>query len=67
MATSGNKKLEDFVEAYGELVKKHGVDFVAVPHFVPGEDGTFKVICRNTPIDMDELNRVKASDFIPSK
>lgn len=56
-----NEKIEKFLKEYGELVKKYNVDFAPYPLFVPSERGEFKVVCQNTPVDLDEINK---KDFI---
>ena len=55
-------KLEKFVAEYGELVKKHNVDFISYPVFVPSENGEFKVRVVTQPVSTDQNKTVK--DFI---
>lgn len=49
------EELQSFVKEYGELVKKHQVDFASYPVFVPDGNGGFKVIVQNTPISTKNL------------
>lgn len=58
-----NNRLNDFVKEYGELVKKHNVDFATYPMFIPDGQGGFKVTVQNTPVDM--TNQPIKSNFIP--
>jgi len=37
------KRKDDFMEEYKALIDKHGVDFVALPVFVPTQSGVFEV------------------------
>lgn len=39
-----------FIKDYGDLVKKHGIDFACYPVFVPDGAGGFKVVIQNTPV-----------------
>jgi hypothetical protein len=41
-----------FVTEYGELVKKHGIDFAQYPVWVPDGNGGFKTILQNAPVFM---------------
>jgi hypothetical protein len=60
-----NKKIDSFLSDYGNLVKKHKVDFATYPLFIPDGTGGFKIICQTTPIDLDEMkNAQKKEDFI---
>ena len=52
-----NNKIKKFIEAYGELVKKHGVDFAQYPMWIPDEKGGFRLIIQNTPVDLDEAKK----------
>lgn len=61
-----NKKIEKFVEEYGNLVKKHGVDFATFPQFIPDGTGGFKIICQTVPVDMEQQKKAK-EDFIAKK
>lgn len=51
---SKEERAKAFVEEYGELVKKHKIDFATYPTFIPDGQGGFRVIVQNTPIDMTE-------------
>lgn len=57
-----NTRIKAFVDEYGELVKKHDVDFATYPVFVPDGQGGFKIVCQTTPVDMS--NRPKPSPLI---
>ena len=49
------EKTEAFIKEYGELVKKHGMDFAHYPMFIP--DGTpsgFKVVLQSTPVEVND-------------
>lgn len=52
---SKEERAKAFVEEYGELVKKHKIDFATYPTFIPDGQGGFRVIVQNTPIDMTEV------------
>lgn len=49
------QRVESFLKEYGELVKKHNVDFATYPVFVPDGQGGFKVVVQNTPVDMTAM------------
>jgi hypothetical protein len=53
-----------FLAEYGELVKKHNVDFASYPVFVPDGAGAFKVVIQSTPVDIS--GNPKASPFVAS-
>lgn len=55
-------RVDEFVKEYGELVKKHGIDFATYPVFIPDGQGGFKVIVQNTPVDIK--NQPVKSPFI---
>lgn len=57
-----NNRVNAFIKEYGELVKKHEVDFATYPVFVPDGQGGFKVIVQNTPVDIK--NQPRKSPFI---
>lgn len=60
--TKKESKINDFLSEYGELVKKHGIDFASYPVFVPDENGAFKIICQTTPIDLSEIKKANNKD-----
>lgn len=47
------KRSEEFIKGYGELVQKHKVDIAAYPVYMPtGEaDGSFKTIIQQSTVD----------------
>jgi hypothetical protein len=53
-----------FMADYGEIVKKHGMDFASYPVYVPDGAGAFKVIIQTTPVDITASP--KASPFVAS-
>jgi hypothetical protein len=65
----GNAQADDqadvaaFLNGYGELVKKHGIDFASYPVFVPDGQGGFKIIVQNTPVRTK--NQPTKSPFVP--
>jgi len=63
MLNTQNNKITNFLKEYGELVAKHGVDFVNFPMFVPAENGEFKIMIKTEPVDMDLMAKAK-KDFI---
>ena len=50
------KRASAFIKEYGELVKKHKMDFVNYPAFVPDgiADGGFKLIIQSGPVDVQD-------------
>lgn len=57
---SKERKIEEFLNDYRNLVKKHGVDFATFPMFVPdGTEGGFKIVCQSTPVDLGEMEKHK--------
>ncbi len=56
------ERVDTFLSEYGELVKKHNIDFASYPVFVPDGQGGFKVIVQNTPVDIS--NQPKKSPFM---
>jgi len=56
------ERVQGFLADYGELVKKHNIDFASYPVFVPDGQGGFKVIVQNTPVDIS--NQPKKSPFM---
>jgi len=59
------ERSESFIKEYGELVKKHQVDFASYPMFVPDGQGGFKISVQTTPIDLK--NRPVKSDFVTTE
>lgn len=56
------ERIAAFIDAYGALVKEHGVDFASYPVFVPDGQGGFKVVIQNTPVDIK--NQPTKSPFV---
>ena len=56
------KRGEEFIKEYGELVQKHKMDFATYPTFVPDGNGGFKVMVQTTAIDI--TNQPKKSPFV---
>lgn len=54
-----NKKIDEFLEEYGKLVKRHNIDFATYPMFAPDGNGGFKIVCQTTPIDLSTLQKDK--------
>lgn len=51
MPTEEEKKaIEAFLEEYGELVKKHEIDFVNYPMWQPDGQGGWKMLVQTTPV-----------------
>lgn len=48
---TAEERAKDFVAEYGDLVKKHNIDFATYPMFVPDGQNGFKVMIQNTPVD----------------
>lgn len=44
------KDFQAFLDEYGELVKKHKIDFATYPMYVPDQAGAFHTVIRNTPV-----------------
>lgn len=49
------KKCQEFLKEYGELVKKYNIDLATYPMFVPDGEGSFKIIIQSTPVDTSKL------------
>jgi len=46
------QRKEEFVKEYGELAKKHNMDFANYPIYVPNEDGSFKTMIQTVTVEM---------------
>lgn len=57
-----NEKVKEFVKEYGELVKKHQIDFAVYPVYVPDGKGGFQTVVQQTPVDVSK--QPVASPFI---
>lgn len=55
------QRAEAFIKEYGELVKKHDVDFSSYPQLVP-KDGVFVLVVNATTVDMK--NKPVPSGFV---
>lgn len=64
-----NRRIEAFMKEYGELVKKHNVDFANYPVFLPRQDGSgsFDVRVQVTPIDLEEIKKAQLDKAFISK
>jgi hypothetical protein len=47
-------KIDEFLKEYGELTKKHGVDFVSYPMYHPDKEGGFKLVVQTQAIEVQE-------------
>lgn len=56
------KKAEEFLKEYGELVNKHQMDMAHYPVFIPDGQGGFKVVLQMTPVDIS--NEPVKSNFM---
>lgn len=63
MLPEAQKRIADFIDAYGALVKEHGIDFASYPMFVPDGQGGFKIVVQNQPVDI--ANQPVKSPFVP--
>jgi hypothetical protein len=59
------KKTEEFLKDYGELVKKHGIDILAYPSFRPNDNGTWEVVIHTQAVPAKE--QLIKSPFVPDK
>lgn len=59
---SADDRAKEFVKEYGELVKKHQIDFASYPSFIPDGQGGFRVVVQNTPVDI--TNQPKKSPLV---
>ncbi len=50
MPEETKKEIDAFMTEYGELVKKHQVDFASYPMWIPDGQGGFKCIVQSTPV-----------------
>lgn len=57
-------KIEKFVEEYGKLVQKHGVDYATFPQFIPDGKGGFQIVCQTVPVDLEEHAEAKRKSFV---
>lgn len=48
------KRIDAFIQDYGELRTKHGVDIAAFPLYVPNDKGTFDLKVQMQPIDIQD-------------
>lgn len=64
-AADAKARVAAFLSEYGELVKKHGVDFASYPVYVPDGQGAFKVVIQSTPVDtLGRADQPKESPFV---
>lgn len=56
-------KGKKFLKEYGELVKKHGIDIVAYPNYIPDGSGGWKLIISTQTVSSKEEG-IK-SPFVP--
>jgi hypothetical protein len=61
------ERIGKFVEAYGALVKEHGIDFASYPVFVPDGKGSFKIIIQSQPVDIANQGVKSPEEFIPAE
>ena len=54
MNEEDTKKAAEFLKEYGELVKKHGIDIIAYPTYVPDKEGGWKLIINTQPVPSKE-------------
>lgn len=59
---TAEERAKAFIEEYGELVKKHQIDFGTFPSFIPDGQGGFKVVVNTQPIDIKD--QPKKSPFV---
>ena len=59
------KKIDEFLKEYGELVKKHEVDFINFPMYQPNKDGHWETVIQTRPISTK--GQPVKSPFIPQK
>ena len=59
---TADERAKEFIKEYGELVKKHNIDFATFPQWVPDGQGGFRTIVQNQPIDM--LKQPVPSNFV---
>lgn len=50
--SEAQERASSFVKEYGELVKKHNIDFAAFPQYVPDGNGGFRTVVQNVPVDI---------------
>lgn len=49
------KRIEEFITAYGKIVEEYKCDFVSFPQFVPDGAGAFKVVIHQQPVDTTNM------------
>ena len=45
------ERIQAFIKEYGELTKKHKVDFVNFPMFTPNDKGSWDIVIQTQPVD----------------
>jgi hypothetical protein len=56
------KRIEDFLKEYGELVAKHEVDIAHIPVYAPDGQGGFKTILQARPVDISKQENAPESE-----
>lgn len=56
---------DEFIEEYGELVKRRGMDFASYPVYVPDGQGGFRTVVQTTPVSLK--NQPTKSPFVPEQ
>jgi hypothetical protein len=54
------KQINDFIKAYGELVKLHKVDFLSYPMFQPDGNGNWTVVVQTQAVLSKEEEGIKS-------
>lgn len=61
---TAEERAKTFVEKYGELVKKHQIDFASYPSFVPDGQGGFRVTIVSQPMDITPKATPSPAEFV---
>ena len=58
------KRVSKFLEEYGELTKKHNVDFVNFPLLTPNKEGKWEMSIQTQPMVTDSIPGAVKSPFM---
>lgn len=65
MEKTPEQRIKEFIDGFQKLRDATKVDIFFYPMFVPGEDGTFRVVVEQRPIDILNQPVKSPEQFIP--